>query len=96
MTIPFFYLCLFKLFLGFVLCMLLTVFASAFLQKAVSGKNAFFYFLGLVCLAVYYFMWVLGRVSLFYFQLDLPLLFDFILLLGMFLVYKEVKGLFSK
>lgn len=95
MEISLFYFCFFKLFLAFSLCALSIMFVGAFLQKEVAGKNAFFCFLGLACLITYYFIWLLGRISPLYLRSDLSLLFNFILVLGIFLVYRQVKSLFK-
>ncbi|MDD5031807.1 MAG: hypothetical protein PHR36_02055 [Patescibacteria group bacterium] len=95
MTISYFYFWGFRLFLLFILSVLLIIFFSAIRQRNFSVKDKAFYFLGLVCLAAYYTMWFLGQASPFYCQLDLSLLFNLMLILGVFLIYREVKILFK-
>ncbi|MFA4833542.1 MAG: hypothetical protein WC619_01690 [Patescibacteria group bacterium] len=96
MTIACFYFWGFRLFLLFILSVLLIIFSGTIRQKSISAKDKVLYFLGLTCLAVYYAMWFFGLVSPFYCQLDLSLLFNSILVLGVFLVYREIKIFFSK
>lgn len=75
--------------------MLLIIFFSALQQKSISAMDKVFYFLGLLCLATYYALWFFGQASPFYFQLDLPLLFNLMLLIGTFLIFRGLRILFK-
>ncbi|MFA4941761.1 MAG: hypothetical protein WC582_04195 [Patescibacteria group bacterium] len=94
MTTICFYSWLFKIFVFFILSVLLIFFKGAFSEKFISWKELSISFLKIFFLAAYYLAWLSGRIS--FSKFDWPVVITIAVLLIVYSISRKVKILLSQ